>query len=755
MIKTAISFALACTLFLQLSDLPSIHWLWLALPACFLLQLKPLRCIAVALFGACWALLNVHLILNDRLPTELAGKEISITGLISSVPERQQQRLRFEFKPDLSTLHALPNKIRLNWYRPLPQQLNAGERWQLTVKLKPLRGMMNPGAFDYESWLFQQGIGATGYIRQSKYNVRLSVASPYSINAIRQTLIDKVESILAASPNIGLIQGLTTGIRHNIDQQQWQVLRLSGTNHLLAISGLHIGLAASIGFFLFRFLWSLRAANLLLLTATEAAAIGGFIFALFYAALAGFSIPTQRALIMVATVMVSLIIRRPTTTSHILALSLLLILIFDPLSVLAAGFWLSFCAVAIILFVSQQRYPTAKWQWLKIHSLIALGLSPLLLFFFLQTSLIAPIANLIAIPFISIIVVPLLLLASLFLWLWPPLAELLLHFIDFLLTVFWPFLDSLAALSWSHWQSAELPLYYWPPIMIACLLLLTPRHFPAKWLGVLGLAPLLLWTPDRPNQGEFWFSLLDVGQGLSAVIQTQQHTLVFDTGPKFGQNFNTGTAIVKPFLQQQGIKTIDTLVISHADNDHIGGAIPLINEIETLQILSSSPHHFVNGKSCQTGQSWQWDNVTFSMLHPQPIDKDSENNLSCVLKISNTAGSILLTGDIEKETEKRLLERSPSALQSTILIVPHHGSKTSSTDAFIKAVSPQIALFPVGFLNRFHFPHSSVVNRYHDNNVSLFNSADHGAIQFKFQLNSISSPLLWRQSNRRIWTAHE
>ena len=755
MIKTAISFTFACALFLQLSYLPSIHWLWLSLPACFLLQFTTTRYFAIALLGGLWTLFYAHLNITDRLPIEIAGKEITISGVISSVPERQQQRLRFEFKPDSPTQYSLPRKIRLNWYKPLPTQLNSGEKWQLTVKLKPVRGMMNPGSFDYEAWLFQQGIGATGYVRASNNNYRLEAAPFYSINALRQSLIQKIEVLLADSPNLGLIEGLTTGIRHNINQNQWQILRLSGTNHLLAISGLHIGLAATIGFFLFRFIWSLRAKNLLLLTATEIGAVGGFIFALFYAALAGFSIPTQRALIMVATVMVYMIMRRPISSSHILAISLLLVLIFDPLSVLSVGFWLSFAAVAIILLVSQHRYPAPKWQWAKIHFLIAFGLSPLLLFFFLETSVIAPIANVVAIPFISLLVVPLLLFSSLLLWLWPALAEILLHLSDNLLSFIWPFLDTLASLPLSHWQSPALPLYYWLPIIIGSLLLLTPRHFPAKWLGLLGLAPLFLWSPAKPDEGEFWFTLLDVGQGLSAVIQTQHHSLVFDTGPKFSDNFNTGTAIVKPFLQQQGIQTIDTLIISHGDNDHIGGAIPLIKDVKTLEILTSVPKLLPNASSCYTGQSWQWDNVSFSILHPTENDNDSKNNLSCVLKISNTAGSILLSGDIEKEAEKQLVQRYGSKLHANILIAPHHGSKTSSSHAFINAVEPEFVLFPIGYRNRYRFPHKVVLDRYDSKGVKLLNTADHGAIGFKFGAKLSSEPITWRQKNHKIWTSNE
>jgi competence protein ComEC len=755
MIKTAISFTLGCLLFLQLSSLPDSVWLWVMIvSAIVLLIFAKTRLLAYFLLGGFWALIQATSVLNDRLLPELAGKDVTITGIIASVPVHSSQTIRFEFTPDKIADVVLPHKLRLNWYKPLPLTLGAGERWQLTVRLKQIHGMANPASFDYEGWLFQQRINATGYVRNHNDNKRLNAAPFYSINALRQKLLAKLNSHLNSSPQLGLIQGLTTGIRDNISLSQWQTLRLSGTNHLLAISGLHIGLAAAIGFFSVRWLWSRRAKNLLLLPAMEAAAIAGFFAALFYAALAGFAIPTQRALIMVATVMIAVLIRRPVAPSHVLAFSLLLVLIWDPFAVLSAGFWLSFSAVAIILFTSQNRFPSPRWQWLKIHTLIAFGLTPLLLLFFMQTSLIAPIANIIAVPFISLIIVPLLLLASLMLWLYEPVASVLLHLADTLLTLFWPLLEYLADLPYSHWTVPHLPFYYYLAVVIGTLLLLSPRGFPAKWLGVIGLFPLLLFNSVRPEQGEYWFTLLDVGQGLAAVVQTKDHTLVFDAGPKYSDSFNAGTAIVLPFLQEQAIESIDTLIISHADNDHIGGAKPLMKNIAVNNVLTSIPNHKLpDALPCLSGQSWQWNEVYFAMLYPTDQDSGSENNLSCVLKVSNNTGSVLLTGDIENEAEQQLVLRHGNELHSTILVAPHHGSKTSSSTAFIDAVQPEIVLFPVGYHNRYHFPAKTITERYRKRHISQYNSADHGAIQFKMGTNIMSAPLLYRQQVKTIWSA--
>jgi len=753
MIKSVISFLLGCVLLIQLPSLPDSQTLWLTFAGFTLLVFSKIRWLAFIALGFIWSAYQASLILNDRLAVDLQGQDIVITGIISSIPEFHQRRIRFEFSPDQNQEITLPKKLLLNWYQPLPELIHADEHWQLTVRLKLPYGMKNPGTFDYESWLFQQGIGATGYVRNSETNLRLAPPAELSINSLRHDLFNKINSQLANSENQGVIQGLTTGLRQNISPDQWQLLRLSGTSHLLAISGLHIGLAAAIGFFSFRWLWSRRAKNLLLFPAKQVGAIGGFSTALFYAALAGFSIPTQRALLMVTIVMISLLIKRPTSIASTLAFSLFVILIWEPLAVLSAGLWLSFSAVAIILFTSQSRYPQPRWQWAKIHLLIAFGLTPLLLLFFSQISLIAPLANLLAVPFISLIIVPLSLLASLLLWLIEPIGIMLLTLIDFLLMLFWPFLEYVVSLPFSHWTSIRLPWFYSVPITLGVVLLLTPKRFPAKYLGFLGFLPLLFYSAERPDKGEFWFTLLDVGQGLAAVIQTEQHTLVFDAGPKFSDKFNTGTAIIQPFLQSQGINHIDSLIISHGDNDHIGGAAPLIDAMEVSTILTSTPDKLSGANHCLSNQSWQWDGVKFSLLMPEHVNTASANNQSCVLHIENATGSVLLTGDIEKQTELWLTKHYGQTLKSTVLVAPHHGSNTSSKSYFIDTVNPEIVLFPVGYRNRYHFPNENVVKRYLNRNITMLNTAEHGAISYAFGLDNLDGPITWRQHAHKIWTS--
>ena len=752
MIKPALSFSAGCFCLLQLSSLPSTQWLWSVIPALILFAITKFRLLAIFFIASLWTLFYVSQVTQNVLAPSLINTELRVTGVISNIPKRVGNRVQFEFHPDQNQNYRLPKKLRLNWYHPMPSTILAGEKWQLIVKLKPPHGSMNPAAFDYEKWLFQQGIGAVGYVRHNPKNVLIASASPFNINSWRHNIVIKLEKALPHSPYLGLIQGLTVGVKQQISSQQWQVLRQSGTSHLLAISGLHIGLAAAIGFFCFKWLWRLRPDNLLLLPANHFGAIAGLATGLFYAALAGFSIPTQRALIMLSIVTIALLLKRPINISQSLAVAAILILTLNPLAVLSPGFFLSFAAVAIIIWISQNRFPTAKFQWLKTHSLIAFGLTPLLLLFFMQTSLIAPVANFIAIPIISFLVIPLLLLSSLMLWVFKPLADWLLNLVVSIFELFWPIIDLLANTPFSHWNLPTISNLHWLILAIATIVLLSPRYIPGKWLALFAFLPLFYPNTAQPNKGDVWFTLLDVGQGLSAVIQTSEHTVIFDTGPKYSDKLNAGSSVIEPYLKASGIHHIDTLIVSHSDNDHIGGAKHLIDSFVIDTILTSQQKHLSGSKVCSSGQSWQFDGVSFEILSPESKASNSDNNLSCVLKITNDQHSILLTGDIEKQVEAKLVKNSPEKLASTILIAPHHGSNSSSTSEFIQKVDAKWVLFATGYLNRYHFPHPKVTQRYQKTSAKLLNTADHGAILIKLEHQKKIDIITWRQSAQRIWT---
>lgn len=749
MVKPAIAFLSGCLLVAWLPQLPALYWLLTIFPLIIIAWRRSQWTVLTFIAALIWTSTQAHLRLDNQIAPSLQGQDILVTGFIVSLPHHNDQRVRFEFKPENDKI-KLPAKIRLSWYFPPESVPQTNEKWQLMVRLKVPQGMANPGGFDYESWLFQQKIGATGYIRQSDLNQRLQSASIFSINHWRATLISKMSATLEHSPHLALIEGLAVGNRDSMTSAQWETLRQTGTSHLLAISGLHIGLAAALGFFAIKTVWRVRSKQLLKLSDRQAGAIGGLLLAIFYALLAGLSIPTQRALVMVTVVMLSIFIKRRIEPLQVLSLSLIIVLIIDPFAVLAVGFWLSFAAVLSIVYIAQYRQPSRKWLWLHIHLWIAVALTPLLLLFFQETSLIAPLANLVAVPVVSFLIVPLLLMSMALFSIYIPLAAELLQITERLLAVLWWYLDFLANSPLSVWQSPMFSIGLLSLSIIGILIMLAPRGFPLRWLGAVLLLPLFFYNPNRPGPAEVWFTLLDVGQGLSAVIQTQHHTLVFDTGPAFG-DFDTGAAVVVPFLRYYGVQQLDMLMISHADNDHIGGADAVLAAYPAKHILSSDPGKPTGSKPCLQGQSWEWDDVQFEIFHPAVNQSGTRNDLSCVLKITSPYGRILLTGDIERRAEIELVRKYAQQLSADIIVAPHHGSRSSSSTAFIQQVSPQFVLFASGYQNRYNFPATDVVARYHKLGSQSHQTGTQGALQIKLDPQLNLTPASWRGQQRRIW----
>jgi competence protein ComEC len=776
MILNALAFLIGIVFLQQLSLLPNPKWSLLLLgliPLVLFRQCpRPLLLIAI---GFLWALFRADLLLSQQLPSILEGQDILLDGTVISIPDIQDHSLRFVFAPKRLLFKGqvwdAPKRVRLSWYQDPPSRLKVGDRWQLTVRLKRPRGFMNPGGFDYEGWLFRQGFRATGYVRPAAANHFVeSRWYYYPIDRARQYLLERINIALLGSPQRGLVQALTLGKESGITSSQWQVLERTGTIHLVSISGLHISLLAGMAYFLGRRLWSLRAANTLALPAHQAAAIGAIISALCYAALAGFSIPTQRAFIMVSLVMLALLVKRPIHTSRTLALALLLVLIWDPLSVLASGFWLSFGAVAVLIigiaeFRSSPRTKAADFstiscylgrlwrQWGKAQWVVAIGLAPLLLYQFQRLSLVAPLTNLIAIPWVEFLVVPLLLLGTLFLIPLPLLGTALISFADHLLAVLWDFLTWCADLPIAQWEQHSPPLWALLLAILGSLLVLAPRGLPGRWLGLVALLPLFLLPPTRPAYGTLWFTLLDVGQGLAAVVRTRHHTLVFDAGPRYSERFNTGEAVVAPFLRSQGIDYIDTLVVSHGDNDHLGGVAGLLRHIPAKQILTSAREQlsWAQPKPCVRGQYWRWDGVDFQILHPRSAIGRG-NNHSCVLLIASGEQRILIAADIERPAEQALLTIN-AQLSATILVAPHHGSLTSSSPAFVAAVNPEHVLFSVGYRNRWGFPKPAILQRYLSHGAKAWDTVHHGAITFRLgQGPLLGEPETFRQHNHHYWT---
>ncbi|MFO7604495.1 MAG: DNA internalization-related competence protein ComEC/Rec2 [Gammaproteobacteria bacterium] len=761
MISIALAFLLGVMALLQFRSLPDLQLVWLIIPVALLLVYRHglcLRFVAAATSGFLWCLLVAHQVLGQGVPPELVGEDVLVQGRVVNFPTAGDRATRFLFAVDTLSHngqdYASPGKIRLSWYQAtaLPE---VGERWQFLVRLKPPHGFMNPGGFDYEAWLFQHRIRATGYVRKQSPPQRLDAAGAFDGQRLRFALYEKMNRLGADSPTTGLLTALAIGERDGIQPAQWEVLRRTGTAHLMAISGLHIGLLAGLGYWLGNRGWRLRSASLKRLPAPRVGAVLAMVFALVYAAMAGFSIPTQRALIMVCVVMLALWRQRFIQPPQVLAQSLLLVLLLDPLSALSAGFWLSFAAVAVILYgLNGHLGPRHKGlAFLRMQWLVVLGLLPLTIGLFQQASLISPLANLLAIPVVSLLVVPLTLLASALTFVSEPIAGGLLQLINGVMGLLWQGLEVAAAQPFSQVQQAAAPLSL-VAAAFGLVLLLSPKGIPLRYLGLVFCLPLAFPLQSRPAQGEFWLSLLDVGQGLAVVVQTQNHTLVYDTGPRFSDSFDTGAAVVAPYLRHAGIAHIDTLMITHPDNDHIGGAASLLRMFPVGRVLSSVSDKLDRGtEDCQQGQQWQWDGVHFRVLHPAADytpRRRPRNNRSCVLHIAADNGSVLLTGDIEREAEEQML-RQTQALAADVILVPHHGSNTSSSQAFIAAVAPRLALYPVGYRNRYRLPSQKVVHRYAAQGVPAYATANSGRILLTFPQPHEPQVARYRQQAARFW----
>jgi competence protein ComEC len=802
MVVSALSFLAGLMLVQQLSALPDIKWLVAAiLMAGIIAWLRYWRCLFFVL-GVVWAIVFAMYRLSDRLPEQLEGVEVQVVGVIADLPEQDEKRVRFDFILEKSIEHSkipfalspsatlrralskgardfgmltnagqpFPAKLRLSWYYP-EQPIKAGQHWLFTVKLKRVHGTMNPGGFDYERWLFTEGIAATGYVRPAPKPVLLGSDSGWnSISVWRQRIADRLSSALAGSPSLGLIKALTIGDGNSITPDQWEVFRKTGTTHLVVISGSHIGLIAGLVYFLVLKLWAWT--GWLAWSPQRVAAVVALLVAVFYSGLAGFSVPTQRSVVMLSIAMAAIILQRNSRPFNTLAIALFAVLMFDPLAVLAAGFWLSFLAVSLIVYAVSGRLGKLGYFWgaIKMHWVTSVGLSPLLLLFFQQVSLIAPLANLVAVPVISLLAVPLSLLAVVALFISSALASPLFYLADAVLQGLWWLLAYLAEIPLASINHA--PPSYWALLFAVpgVLLLLAPIGIPARRLSLVMFLPLVFTEVKRPETGDINMTLLDVGQGLSVVVQTANHLLIYDAGAKFSEQSDMGQSVLLPFLRSQGVDKIDSLIISHGDNDHIGGAASLMRGIPAEKVLTSVPQQLNEYApiTCTAGQSWLWDGVEFTMLGPAAPVPDrfaaytpslviaapapgrfaaytpslvikrafvSDNDNSCVLKIQSAHGTVLLVGDIEAAAESWLVETYGETLKAEVLVAPHHGSKTSSTAGFLQAIQPDYVLIPAGYRNQYGHPHKDVLARYRQVNAKALNSADSGAIVVNVQDN--------------------
>ena len=719
-----------------LPELPTTGWLIAMLV--LVLMLLPFRTSPLAFFllGLSWACFSAQWALDDRLPPALDGQTRWLEGRVIGLPQQTGTGVRFDLADSRSRNARLPKRIRVSWHGG--PEVRSGERWRLAVTLKRPSGLLNFHGFDQEAWLLALRIGATGSVKDGE---RLSPARHAWRDTVRQRLI----AVDAQGREAGLA-ALVLGDGSGLAAEDWQVLQDTGTVHLLVISGQHIGLLAGLvyglvallaryGFWPRMWPWLPWACGL------------AFASALGYGLLAGFGVPVQRACVMVGLVLLWRLRFRHLGFWWPLLLALNGVLILEPLASLQPGFWLSFTAVAVLILAFGGRLgPWGVWQaWTRPQWLIAIGLLPVLLVLGLPISVSAPLANLVAVPWISLVVLPLALLGTAMLPL-PYLGEGLLWLAGGALDALFLGLAWLAGQA-PAWIPADVPLGYWLISLMGAVLLLLPKGVPFRLLGW----PMLLLAVFPPREpvphGRVEVVQLDVGQGQSLILRTRHHTLLYDAGLRSG-TVDLGARVVLPSLKKLGVESLDMMLLSHADADHAGGAAAVARGVPIKRVVGGETEGlpaFLGAQPCISGEQWEWDGVSFELW--QWSEAINGNPKSCVLQVQANGERLLLTGDIDRAAERAFLD-SPLAVRTDWLQAPHHGSRSSSSWPFLRRLAPTSVLISRGRGNAFGHPHPQVVERYETLGSQLYDSAEHGAV--RLQLGAFLPPIVAR-SQRRFW----
>jgi len=756
--------------------------------------------------GLAWSAYLTQQRLSNDLPVELEGVTLLVTGVVDGLPGLGDQSLRFTFAVEAAQLEDdsltidlkhFPKRLSLGWYPgwraevTLPV-IKPGQRWQLPVVLKRAHGLMNPHGFDFERWMFQQNLGATGSVKASAKGLPRSWR-PTLIKEFHLTFTTFVEltrwhlreRIKQAAPEdaryVGVLIALVMGEQNAIAQDDWKVFNATGIGHLISISGLHVTMLAGMGAVLANRLWR-RKSLPMICAAQKVGALCGFLVALIYTWLAGFQIPAQRTMYMVGVVAFAVWMGRITRAFDIWWWALFIVLFLDPWAAYTPGFWLSFGAVAAILFampgqdgLSEYGYSRSQrwWQSFKeasrVQAVVTLALLPLTLYWFSQFSLVSPLANAFAIPLVSFIVTPFAMLGAV---LPSPISQVTLWIAHTCMELVGWFLNPMATWFWSVAYFAQ-PHWIWMVISsLGILYAIRPgpllQTYRSRLLGLCCCIPLLLPKTHSLNEGDFRVTVLDVGQGTAVLVETKTKRLLYDTGPKTSPVSDAGERNVLPFLRGEGISFIDRLAISHKDTDHVGGALSLLKSIQFKDLIGTLPEwHFLVRKAkelklpalpCQAGQSWRWDGVLFKVWHPESETSfaamhhsGKPNALSCVIEVRNDHYSFWLTGDVEKGGEFLIAnEYTASDKVASILLIPHHGSATSSSEIFLDTLAPNWAVVQAGYRNRYKHPNKKVVERYVERAIPILESTHTGAQIWEFKGADVSRKD-WREVQRRTW----
>ena len=743
---------------------PAIHWRmgWVL--------------VALAVLSFSVTGLRATVFLNQSLAPPLEGQDVTVVGVVSAMPQRNESGLRFRFEVESAQARgkpvSLPPSLHLGWYSGVfggantdmpaelqrqPAALEAGERWQLTVRLKAPHGSSNPFGFDYELWLWEQGLQATGYVRVGPKDpapLRLDQTGQHPVEWARQQVRDRIFAQVTDRHQAGLIAALVVGDQNAIDRADWDVFRATGVAHLMSISGLHVTMFAWLAALVVGWLWRRSGALCLWVPAPNAALVCGVLLAAAYASFSGGGLPSQRTVLMLATVGVLRLSGKQWPWPLVWLVACAAVVVMDPWALLQAGFWLSFVAVGV-LFATDSGAEQAHKQGFLAHIssgfreqwVITLALTPLTLLLFGQVSIVGLAANALAIPWVTLLVTPLAMAGVV----WPDLWQVAALAISLMAG----YLQLLAALPFASVTMAQAPLWAGVAGVMGGLLLAMPWSWRFRFLGLPLVLPVLLWQAPRPVDGQFELLAADIGQGNAVVVRTAHHALVYDAGPRFSRDSDAGHRVLVPLLRALDL-SVDRLMLSHRDSDHVGGAVAVLTMQAQADLMSSVEDDNAiqavrKATRCVAGQHWRWDGIDFDVLHPRVQDyqeNNKSNAMSCVLRISNGAHTALLVGDLEKAQELRLVGEG-AQLRADVLLVPHHGSKTSSSPEFLDAVNPHIALVQSGYRNRYGHPAEPVLVRYAERQIRVLDSPHCGAAIW--QSTHPNDPKCHRDEALRYW----
>ena len=789
-----IAFVLGVCVLQQRTSLPSVVMIGLlgsgAALVLFLVLILQVRSTAnIGLLARCAALVAVACLgfayaaglatwrISDELAFDDEGRDVAIEGTIASLPVKLERGVRFEFDVERVTSPGvrIPARVLLGWYNG-DAAIQPAERWTFTVRLKRPHGAMNPGGFDFEAWMLERNLRASGYVRAGRNDppatrVQAMVWSPrYAVERARSDLRERLQPKLADKRYGGVLLALVLGDQRAINDADWTLFNRTGIGHLVSISGLHITMIASLAGIAVGALWRRSPALVAHAAAQTAAVLAGLTAAFLYALLAGWGVPAQRTVVMLATVGVAWLASSRVRAATSLALAAALVCLIDPWAVLAPGFWLSFGAVAAIVWVVQGRPLRAAasgWRPVlhaaaRVQIAVTLALIPATVLLFHQLSIVSPLANAVAIPVVSWAVTPLALLGAALASLPAPLsllAEPMLGLANAIFALLAIALQWGASFAWANLPVATPPVALVALAGIGVVWLLAPPGWPARALGTVAILPMFVWPATRAAESEVWVTALDVGQGSAVLIETRDQAWLYDTGPRYSADTDAGERLILPYLRHRGIGRLDGIIVSHLDHDHSGGAASILRAIAVDRVISSiaAAHPAFAARAdverCTAGTQWSSGTLKFAMLHPSQADYDAvraTNSMSCVVLVTAGATRLLLTGDVPLKDESELIARDP-ALRADWLAVPHDGSRSSSGVLLLDTLGARSAVAQAGYRNRFRHPDPEVVARYQARRIQFFRTDHAGALQWRFARDGSSTVYSTRQSGARYW----